>query len=75
MGVLLAPAKIAIKPIPANNAVGIGKNALSVLPNVAPIKNKGVTSPPLNPALIVKVVKSSFIIKMSNFPKLKVIFN
>ena len=40
-------------------------NKLNALPNAAPIKNKGVTSPPLKPALSVKTVKTNFKAKTS----------
>lgn len=59
-GVFVAPANTATNPIPARKAVGIGIKSESVLPNVAPIKNKGVTSPPLKPAEIVSTVRPSF---------------
>src|SRR5690606_37433215 len=60
MGVLLAPEKTATKPIPASKAMGSGINQTNALPRVAPMKNKGVTSPPLKPAPGVKDVKSIF---------------
>lgn len=59
-GVLVAPANTATNPIPASNAIGNGKNHTNTLPNVAPIKNKGVTSPPLKPAPMVNVVNNNF---------------
>ena len=59
MGVLVAPENTATKPMPANNAIGSGITQTNTLPSVAPIKNRGVTSPPLNPAPRVKVVKRS----------------
>ena len=59
-GVLLAPENSATNPIPANNAIGRGTNQTKALPSVAPMKNKGVTSPPLNPAPIVNEVKRIF---------------
>ena len=62
-GVFVAPENTATNPIPANSANGRGINTLNALPKVAPIKNNGVTSPPLKPALIVNVVKSNFKIK------------
>jgi len=37
--------------------MGKGINQINRLPKVAPIKNKGVTSPPLKAALKVKLVK------------------
>ncbi|MNE90711.1 hypothetical protein D3C80_1882540 [compost metagenome] len=60
---MVAPAKTAIKPIAANNPIGSGIIPNRTLPRVAPIKNNGVTSPPLNPAERVKVVSNSLIIK------------
>lgn len=59
MGVLVAPANTATNPIPAKNAVGNGINMESALPNMAPMKNKGVTSPPLNPDEMLKTVSPS----------------
>src|SRR6476620_4128695 len=59
-GVLVAPAKTAIKPRPANKSTGAPLMPASTLPRVAPIKNRGVTSPPLKPVLNVMAVKSSF---------------
>ena len=67
MAQCVAPANTATKPIPARSAMGSGINQIRILPSVAPIKNKGVTSPPLNPALKVKLVKSNFMAK-SKFP-------
>ena len=55
IGVFVAPEKTATNPIPAIRPIGSGKTRLSALPKVAPIKNNGVTSPPLNPTPIVKV--------------------
>ncbi len=63
MGVLVAPAKTATRPIPANNDCGKGINQISTLPKVAPIKNNGVTSPPLKPKPMQKVVSKSLIKK------------
>ena len=59
-GVFVAPEKTATKPIPANKAVGNGMNKLKALPKVAPIKNRGVTSPPLKPHESVITVKAIF---------------
>ena len=56
-GVLVAPEKTATKPIPAKSANGNGIQVANEFPNVAPVKNSGVTSPPLNPAPSVKLVK------------------
>ena len=50
IGVWVAPEKTATNPIPAKSAIGIGINKDKALPNVAPTKNNGVTSPPLKPA-------------------------
>ena len=60
MGVLVAPAKTAMKPRPANKSTGAPNNRASVYPKVAPMKNRGVTSPPLNPIPNVMAVNSSF---------------
>ena len=60
IGVLVAPEKTAIKPIAAEKAIGKSKYIDNMLPSVAPIKNKGVTSPPLKPDPNVMVVKSIF---------------
>ena len=46
IGVFVAPAKTATKPIPANKPMGKGIIPLNALPKVAPIKNKGVTGSP-----------------------------
>ena len=43
IGVLVAPAKTATKPIPARNDTCSGSIADNALPNVAPTKNRGVT--------------------------------
>lgn len=59
-GVLVAPEKTATKPIPAKRAIGKGIYKASAFPKVAPIKNKGVTSPPLKPAPRVNEVNSIF---------------
>ena len=56
IGVLLAPANTAAKPIPASKATGKGTNHTNAFPSVAPIKKSGVTSPPLKPAPMVNVV-------------------
>ena len=63
IGVFAAPAKTAKNPIPANKLKGNGTNQIKAFPSVAPIKNKGVTSPPLKPAPRVKAVNKSFIMK------------
>src|ERR1700712_3538044 len=59
-GVLVAPAKSAINPSPANKSTGAPSTTPSTCPSVAPMKNNGVTSPPLNPLPSVTAVKSSF---------------
>ena len=59
IGVLVAPAKTATNPSPANRLMGNGMIKDKALPKVAPTKNKGVTSPPLKPTPIVNVVKKS----------------
>ena len=59
----VAPANTATKPIAAKTASGNGTNTIKALPKLAPIKNKGVTSPPLNPAFKVNVVNTNFIKK------------
>ena len=64
---LVAPANTATNPIPARSDKGRGINQIRILPKVAPIKNKGVTSPPLKPALNVKLVRSNLMAK-SNCP-------
>ena len=56
MGVFVAPAKTATNPIPAKSPMGRGINQINTFPRVAPIKNRGVTSPPLKPAPNVKVI-------------------
>ena len=66
IGELVEPEKTATNPIPAKKPMGSGINELNELPKVAPIKNKGVTSPPLKPALNVKTVKPNFNAKTSN---------
>ena len=63
IGVLVAPENTATNPIPANRAIGNGINIDKALPKVAPIKNSGVTSPPLNPAASVNAVKAILIKK------------
>ena len=59
-GVLVAPANTAIKPSPAKRSTGAPVSDDNVLPKVAPIKNKGVTSPPLNPVPNVIAVSNNF---------------
>ena len=62
-GVLVAPANTAMKPIAANSPIGRGTIPKRAFPRVAPIKNNGVTSPPLNPAERVKVVNNNLIFR------------
>ena len=50
IGVWVAPENTATNPIPAKSAMGKGIKTDKALPNVAPTKKSGVTSPPLNPA-------------------------
>ena len=59
-GVFVAAANTATKPMAVKKPSGNGKNANKALPKAAPTKNKGVTSPPLNPELKVKVVSNNF---------------
>ena len=59
-GVLVAPANTATKPIPASKPVGNGTKYDKAFPNAAPMKKRGVTSPPLNPAANVRIVKAIF---------------
>ncbi len=60
IGVLVAPANTAIKPNPAIKSIGAPVITPSVLPNAAPIKNRGVTSPPLKPIPKVIAVNNNF---------------
>ena len=59
-GVLVAPANTATNPMPVKSAIGNGMNKDNALPKAAPIKNNGVTSPPLKPAANVMIVKAIF---------------
>src|SRR6476620_9258429 len=59
-GVFVAAAKTAIKPRPANKSTGAPLSVAMVLPKAAPIKNKGVTSPPLKPDPKVIAVNNNF---------------
>src|SRR5690606_16102188 len=63
IGVLVHPANTETKPAAASRASGRGTNGANALPKVAPIKNKGVTSPPLKPALKVNTVNPILIRK------------
>src|SRR5690606_34375801 len=67
IGVFVAPAKTATNPIPASKSIGRGTNQINALPNVAPIKNNGVTSPPLKPAPSVNEVNSNLSKKSYEF--------
>ena len=58
IGVCVAPANTATNPIPARSEIGSGSTNDKALPRVVPIKNRGVTSPPLNPQPKVKLVKA-----------------
>ena len=60
IGVWVAPEKTATNPSPAKKAIGKGTITDRALPKVAPTKNNGVTSPPLNPAPNVNPVNSIF---------------
>ena len=60
IGVLVAPENTPTKPIPANRAKGKGIQVERAFPNVAPVKNRGVTSPPLKPAPKVNPVMPVF---------------
>ena len=61
IGDLDADEKTAQKPIAAINDIGKGIQTDKVFPRVEPIKNKGVTSPPLKQNPIVNKVKTIFI--------------
>ena len=50
-------------PSAAVNKGSMPKKVPIVIPNVAPIENSGVTSPPWNPIEIQKVVANNFKIK------------
>jgi hypothetical protein len=63
MGVFAAPAKTPTKPMPASREVGSGRIPESALPSVEPMKNRGVTSPPLNPLPRVSAVNPNFAAK------------
>src|SRR3569833_1942379 len=59
-GVFVAPAKTATKPSPAKRSTGACVYRAITFPRVAPMKNNGVTSPPLKPQLNVTAVKMIF---------------
>jgi len=63
IGVFAAAENTATKPIPASRPTGNGKNKDKALPKVAPIKNSGVTSPPLKPKPSVIAVRRILKIK------------
>jgi hypothetical protein len=58
-GALEVPAKRHMSPHPDRRPIGRGIIKDKALPRVAPIKKRGVTSPPLKPALKIKVVRRS----------------
>lgn len=62
-GVFEAAPKTATIPIPAKNGIGRGMIKESELPSVAPIKNNGVTSPPLKPTDKEIIVSDNFMKK------------
>ena len=59
-GVLAAPANTATKPRDAMKSCGTPSKVPRVQPRAAPMKNKGVTSPPLKPEPSVTAVNSNF---------------
>src|SRR5450432_482122 len=59
IGVLVAPANTATNPIAANSGTGAPTARPNAAPDVAPMTNRGVTSPPWNPDPRVTDVKSS----------------
>ena len=58
IGVFVAPANTPTKPMAASKAIGRGIIPESADPSVAPMKNRGVTSPPFNPQPRVKEVRA-----------------
>lgn len=60
-GQFVTPQKTAIIPSAANMDGERCRIEPYRQPNVAPIKNEGTISPPLNPAAIVRTVNNSFI--------------
>ena len=58
--VFVAEAKTPVYPKATHNSIGKWKIGASINPRVAPIENKGVTSPPWNPIARVTTVKISF---------------
>src|SRR6185437_14309850 len=67
IGVLAAPANTATKPMPARRDGGSGRIPERAFPSVAPMKKRGVTSPPLKPAPRVTAVKISFTAKSQGY--------
>ena len=63
IGVFVAPANTATKPMPVINDKGSGMMADKALPKVAPTKKRGVTSPPLKPTPMVSVVRNNLMRK------------
>src|SRR4051794_23986862 len=59
-GVLVAPAKTATKPSAAKRSTGAWRSRARAWPRVAPMKKRGVTSPPLKPEERVTAVKRIF---------------
>ena len=59
-GVRVAAAKSAIMEMPAKRSTGASSHHASEFPSAAPMKKRGVTSPPLNPAESVATVNTSF---------------
>src|SRR4051812_17451679 len=59
IGVFVAPANTATKPTAANSGTGPSRPRPRVTRRVAPMTNRGVTSPPWNPDPSVTAVNSS----------------
>ena len=59
-GQLTAPQNTATSPRAAPKEAGMPKSGPTTQPKVAPTKNEGTTSPPLNPAESVTAVKRIF---------------
>ena len=60
IGQLTAPQNTHTSPSAAANPAGMPSSPPSTQPSVAPMKNVGTTSPPLNPLPMVTAVNSSF---------------
>ena len=60
MGVWAAPQKTEMNPSAANNSIGALMPVAKLLPRVAPMKKRGVTSPPLKPEPRVTTVRTNF---------------